>query len=103
MNGSPITNPDHGNGPSVADRPWVGTLIILQGFVTIALVFAYFPVGVFAVVVNVVAAVTSRGAHRKLFASFAIVGALLCLIIGITLFAVSYSGTAQVTKVSTTP
>lgn len=103
MSGSLITNPDRGNGPSVADRPWVGALIILQGFVTIALVFAYFPVGVFAVVVNIAAACTSRGAHRKLFALFAIVGASLCLIIGMTLFAVSYSGTAQATRVSTTP
>lgn len=100
MSGSAVTQAGPGESPSLADRSWVGALIILQGIVSIALVLVYFPAGMVAVIANAIAAVASRGVHRKLFATFAIVGALLCLIIGLTLLSVSFSGTTEVTELS---
>lgn len=75
----------------------IRVLIVVQGVITVGLTMVYLPVGLVAVVLNAALAFTSRGVKRKLFAGFAIAGAVVGLAIGLGLMAASGSGTTQVT------
>ena len=74
----------------------VRALIVLQGVVTVGMTVAFLPLGMVGVLVNGVLACASHGVDRRLFAGFAIAGAVVALAVGAGLLAVVPSGAAHV-------
>lgn len=70
-------------------------LIAVQGLLTIFLSLVALPVGAAMILANAVLAFATRGANRRLFAGFAIAGAIAAVLVGLLLVAVPGSGSSE--------
>lgn len=69
---------------------WLHLGIVIEGVLTLGAVLLILPLGIALIVVNAVLAVATRGMNRKLFACFAIAGAVLCLVVSMSLWTASF-------------
>ena len=67
-------------------------LIVVQGVVTLLTCLIALPFGAVLVVVNGVLAIIARGTNRRLFAGFAIAGAVICFVIAFFAIGATVSG-----------
>ena len=78
--------------PSQTGSSVTRVLIVVEGIVTVLLCLVAFPIGAALVVANAAMAIVTRGTNRKLFAVFAIAGAVVCIAVALILPGVSSSG-----------